>query len=175
MRGTFAELGPVMQLAYLPGDFDAALTHWTRVMGAGPFFTIPNVALPGMTYLGQPSDAVFSMALGYWGDLQIELIRPENDSPSIYRGDYAVRDSLHHVCILVEDIDAARAVCRTQDARIVVEAKVGDAGAVLYVDPGAGPGNLVELLQPQPGTADLFAMMRAAHRDWDGSDPVRSL
>ena len=36
-------------------------------------------------------------------------------------------------------------------------------------------GSLIELLQPQAGTRELFAMMRDAHRAWDGSDPVRAL
>jgi methylmalonyl-CoA/ethylmalonyl-CoA epimerase len=173
--GTLASLGNVMQLAFVPSDFDAALDHWTGVMGAGPFFLLPDVALPGGLYRGEPSDPVFTMALGYWGDMQIELIRPENEAPSIYRGDYGVTDRLHHVCILVDSIDEARTRCRDLGIEIVFEAPVGDNGGVIYADPGTGPGNLVELLQPQPGTTDLFAMMREAAQGWDGRDPLRTL
>jgi len=79
-----SRLGPVMQLAWLPPDFDAAVRYWTEVMGVGPFFLMENIQLNDMRYLGQPTDAVFSLALSYWGDTQIELIRPENDAPSIY-------------------------------------------------------------------------------------------
>lgn len=175
MNRSLAQLGSPMQLAYLPTDFDAAVTHWTTVLGAGPFFLIENVALAQMRYLGEPTDAVFSLAIGYWGDMQIELIRPENSSPSIYRGDYAVHDRLHHVCVLVDDIAEARSVCDTVGATVVVEGRVGASGAVLYVDPGGGPGTLIELLQPEPGTHELFAMMRSAARGWDGRDPLRSL
>ena len=85
-----ARLGPVMQLAWLPDDFDAALRHWTGTMGVGPFFLLENIKLEDMRYRGAPTDAVFSLALSYWGDTQIELIRPENDAPSIYCGEYAV-------------------------------------------------------------------------------------
>ncbi|QLC25415.1 VOC family protein [Parasphingopyxis algicola] len=170
-----AAIGPVMQMAYVPGDFDAALCYWTETMGVGPFFLIENIALKDMRYRGEPSDAVFSIALAYWGDVQIELIRAENDAPSIYGGDYGVTDRLHHVCILTDDIADARAICDAQSAEILVEAKVGEDGAVLYADPGAGPGNLVEILQPASGSADLFAMIGAAAADWDGSEPVRRL
>ena len=31
-------LGEVMQLAYVPADFDGALKFWIETMGAGPFF-----------------------------------------------------------------------------------------------------------------------------------------
>lgn len=170
-----ARLGPVMQLAWLPRDFDAALHHWTRVMGVGPFFLMENIALEDMRYLGQPTSAVFSLALAYWGDTQIELIRPENDAPSIYSGDYAVRDRLHHTCLLLDDIADAYAACAEQGAKILVEGKVGDSGYVIYADPGGGPGSVVEMLQPQPGTAELFGMMKQAAASWDGTNPVRKL
>lgn len=170
-----AGLGPVMQMAWLPEDFDAAIAHWTGTMGVGPFFLVENVALQDMRYRGAPSDAVFTLALSYWGDIQIELIRPENDAPSIYRGAYAVTDRLHHVCLLTGDIAAARAKCAAQKAEIVVEGKTGNGGEVLYVDPGGGPGHLVEILRPGEGTREMFAMMHEAAQGWDGSDPVRRL
>ncbi len=172
---TLASLGDVMQLAYVPSDFDAAVRHWTEVIGAGPFFLLPDVSLPGGRYRGAPSDPVFTMALGYWGDMQIELIRPENDAPSIYRGDYGVTDRLHHMCVLVDSIAEAPTRCAEVGAEIIFEAPVGDTGGVIYADPGTGPGTLVELLEPQAGTRELFAMMRDAARDWDGSAPLRSL
>ena len=170
-----AKLGPVMQLAWLPDDFDAALRHWTQTMGVGPFFFLENIKLEDMRYLGEPTDAVFSLALAYWGDVQIELIRPENDAPSIYNGEYAVRDRLHHVCLLVDDIADAYAACAEHGAKILVEGKVGESGRVIYADPGGGPGNVIEILQTQPGTAELFGMIKQAGIDWDGSDPLRKL
>lgn len=170
-----AAIGPVMQMAYVPVDFEGAVRYWADVMGVGPFFLIENIALEDMRYRGESSDAVFSIALAYWGEVQIELIRPENDAPSVYGGDYGVRDRLHHVCILTDDIEKARAICEAQSAEILVEARVGEDGAVLYADPGAGPGHVVEILQPTSGSADLFAMIRAAAADWDGSDPLRAL
>ena len=170
-----AKLGPVMQLAWLPDDFDAALRHWTQTMGVGPFFLLENIKLEEMRYLGNPTDAVFSLALAYWGDVQIELIRPENDAPSIYNGEYAVRDRLHHVCLLVDDIADAYAACAEHGAKILVEGKVGESGRVIYADPGGGPGSVIEILQTQPGTAELFGMIKQAGIDWDGSDPLRKL
>jgi methylmalonyl-CoA/ethylmalonyl-CoA epimerase len=168
-----SEIGPVMQIAFVPRDFDAALRHWTEVMGVGPFFLIENIALEGLQYRGAPSDCVFSLALAYWGDLQIELIRQENDAPSIYRG--CEGDALHHTCVLTNDISEARRLAETVGATVLVEAKVGEDGAVLYVDSGGGPGSIVEILQPASGSEDLFAMIKAASIDWDGIDPVRRL
>lgn len=174
-RGALADLAPINQLAYLPSDFDAAIEHWTQVVGAGPFFLLENIALGDMTYLGQPSDAVFSVAIGYWGDMQIELIRPENGAPSIYSGEYAVKDRLHHICMVVDDINVARDALKAANATILIEGKVGEDGAVIYADAGGGPGNVLEYVQLMTGGKELFAMMRDAARGWDGSDPLRKI
>lgn len=173
--GGIAKLGPVMQLAFLPSDFNAAVEHWTRTMGVGPFYLMEDIRLEDMKYRGEPTDAAFSIAIAYWGDMQIELIRPENDSPSLYKGEYAVRDRLHHTCLLLDDIGEAYAACEKYGAEVLVEGKVGEAGAVIYADPGGGPGHVVEMLQTQPGTHELFAMIKQAGDGWDGSDPLRKL
>jgi catechol 2,3-dioxygenase-like lactoylglutathione lyase family enzyme len=166
-------IGPVMQIAFVPDDFDAAIAHWTAVMGAGPFFLIDNIKLTESLYLGQPNECIFSIAIAYWGDMQIELIRQENDAPSIYRG--AEGQGLHHVCILTDDIASARATAEAAGAKILVEGRVDPDGAVLYVDTGGGPGSIVEILQPATGTLGLFEMIKAASQDWNGSEPVRRL
>ena len=95
----------MFQLAYVPADFDAALKFWIETVGAGPFWALDHVKLDDLTYEGAPADVDFSMAIGYWGELQIELIRQHNDAPSIYKAwrDEG-REGLHHVCILVDDM-----------------------------------------------------------------------
>jgi hypothetical protein len=170
MPNGLAAWGVPMQLAFVPADIDKALQYWTGTFGAGPFFCLPRIRLLDTRYLGKPTDPEFSLWLGYWGDMQIELIQQHNDAPSIYR-DVADDRRLHHLCLLVDDFAAALAAAG--DAEPVQEALVSGGGQVAYVQPRFGP--LVELLKPAPGTDDLFRMMREAHREWDGRDPVRSL
>jgi catechol 2,3-dioxygenase-like lactoylglutathione lyase family enzyme len=171
-----ADLGEIMQLAYVPADFEGALKYWTEVVGAGPFFALDHVQLQGVKHYGAPVEIDFSMALGYWGDMQIELIRQHNDAPSIYKSwrDEG-REGLHHVCILVDDMGEARAACAAAGAVVAQEGLVSGGGEVIYVDTGGGPGTLVEILKPGPGSRDFFAMMRDAARGWDGSNPLRRL
>ncbi|MFM6830151.1 MAG: VOC family protein [Novosphingobium sp.] len=173
--GAISSLGPVGQLAYLPSDFDAAVKYWTETMGVGPFYLMENVALGEAKYKGVPTGAVFSIAIAYWGDVQIELIRPENREPSIYCGEYAVTDQLHHICIFVDSIEEARAACAEAGAEILVEGTVGEDGAVIYVDAGQGPGGVIELLQNMTGADAIFQSIKDASVDWDGSEPLRKL
>ena len=166
-------IGPVMQLAFVPDDFDAAIDHWTQTMGVGPFFWIEHAGLENARFEGAPSDVDFGLAIAYWGDIQIELIKQHNDAPSIYRSDPYARRGLHHVCLLTDDIAKARTVAATSGANIVVEADVPGGGRVFYADCG-GEHGLVEVLQTSPGGLEFFAMMKAAAAGWDGTDPVRS-
>lgn len=181
LSGKIAALGDVMQLAFVPEDFDAAVQYWTQTMGVGPFFLIEGIHLDGMKYRGEPTKAVFDLALAYWGDLQIELIRPRDEHPSIYRGEYgSTGNGLHHVCILVDDIEEAYRVCAEAGAEVVIEGTFGTS-RVIYVDPGAknggggGPGGLVEILQQDKNGPDLFGMIKQAGIGWDGAEPLRKL
>lgn len=163
-----------MQLAFVPADIDRALDWWTGHMRAGPFFHLPHVALEDVRFRGAPTAPDFSLWLGYWGDMQVELIVQHDDARSIYAPGFpGVGDAtrLHHVCLLVDDVAAALAA--VGPAEMLQEGIVPGGGAVAYVQPPEGP--ILELLQPAPGTRELFAMMREAHRNWDGRDPVRSL
>jgi methylmalonyl-CoA/ethylmalonyl-CoA epimerase len=173
---SIAKLGDAMQMAYVPADLESALHFWTKTIGAGPFFAINHIKLDRSRYRGEPAEIDFSIMLGYWGDMQIELIRQHNDARSIFKAwrDEG-REGLHHVCVLVDDMNIARSVCETAGSTILQEALVPGGGEVVYVDPAGGPGSLVEVLKPAPGTREFFKMMRETHRTWDGKDAVRSL
>lgn len=163
-----------MQLAFVPGDIDRALDWWTGRMGAGPFFHLPHVRLEDVRFRGRPTAPDFSLWLGYWGEMQVELIVQHDDAPSIYAAGFpgvGEEGRLHHVCLLVDDVTSA--IAAVGSCEVVQQGQVPGGGAVAYVQPPVGP--MLELLQPAPGTRELFAMMREAHRGWDGRDPVRAI
>ena len=175
MAKTISELAPIMQLAFVPRDVETALNYWTKVMGAGPFFSLPHISYREIRYRGTPIEIDFSVLIGYWGDMQIELIEQHCDSPAIYKSWLdEQREGLHHVCIMVDDIADARAVFAAANASIVQEVFMEGAEA-FYADTGGGPGTMVEVLQPSSDFVGLFTMMRDAARGWDGENPVRAL
>ena len=169
-------LGPVMQMAYVPKDFDAALKYWTEVMGVGPFFMISDSGLENVRFKGKPSSMRFGLALAYWGDVQIELIKLNNDEPSMYK-DWldSGKEGVQHVCSLTDNFDAAMKLCEQKNMQVLHQADVPGGGSVAYVDTGGGDGMVLEILQPAPGSDELFEMMRQAGLNWDGSDPLRVL
>ncbi len=98
------------RIAYVVANLDEALDHWTRVMKAGPFYRLDHAPLANKRYRGQDSDVDISLAIGYSGDLQIELIQQNNEAPSVYKEFLdAGRTGIHHIGIMPEDYQAALA------------------------------------------------------------------
>ncbi|MCO6056890.1 VOC family protein [Pseudomonas sp. MOB-449] len=169
-KQAIAGLGKVMQLAWVPRDFEAALDYWTRTMGVGPFFELPHIQTERTHYRGAPVDLDFSVAIAYWGDLQIELIRQHNRAPSIYQTWLdAGREGLHHVCLQV-DMARARALCQEQGAEVMQEVWLPGGGEAIYVDAG---GELIEMIDFPAEQYGFFEVMKQAALDWDGADPLR--
>ena len=175
-EGLISTVGPVMQLAFTPRDFDAAVAHWTKTMGVGPFFYIDHAPIENVVFRGAPSNVDFGLAISSWGDIQIELIRQHNNAPSIYNSAPWAREgnALHHVCLMTDDIRKAENAVDAGGGDIVVRLDVVGGGRAIYADMGGGEG-LVEVLEPGPGGAALFDQMRAAAAEWDGADPFRPL
>ena len=164
-----SSIGPIMQLAFVPEDFDAAIEYWTRTMGVGPFFWIEKAGLQNMRFEGKDSDVDFGLALSYWGDVQIELIKQHNDSPSIYNSKPYATSGLHHVCLMTEDIKKSKQIALDAGGKMAFEADVPGGGGVFYADFG-GPEGLIEVLQAAPGSEGLFEVLKAAAADWDDKE-----
>ena len=82
------------------------------------------------------------------GESRLELLEPTDPSSSIARF-LEKRAGLHHVCLLVEDLDKALADLKSQGVRLIDETPRAGAGGsrVAFVHPKAAGGVLIELKQ----------------------------
>jgi methylmalonyl-CoA/ethylmalonyl-CoA epimerase len=80
------------------------------------------------------------------GESQLELLEP-TDPASVIARFLEKRSGLHHVCVLVEDIDAALAELKARGVPLVDETpRVGAGGCrVAFVHPKGAEGVLLEL------------------------------
>jgi hypothetical protein len=169
------DLGRVMQLAYVAEDLDSALKSWTD-FGVGPFYKIDRAPFSAVKYRGRSIDLDLTSTFAYWNDMQIEIIRQNDRSDSIFRQwQDERRQGLHHVCITVDDIDEARARATAHGAEIVQENWAGEAGEFFYAEPSGGPGCLIEFARIGAAFVAVFDKIRAASGSWDGTRPVRQL
>jgi methylmalonyl-CoA epimerase len=80
------------------------------------------------------------------GESHLELLEP-TDPTSVIARFLEKRSGLHHVCVLVDDLDAALQDLRTRGVPLVGEAPRPGAGGcrVAFVHPSAAGGVLLEL------------------------------
>lgn len=167
--------GKVCQNGYVVRDIEAALKHWTEVLGVGPFYYIDRVKCDWFTYRGKPSPVEMSIALGNTGDLQIELIQQRNDAPSMYM-DFlnAGREGLQHMSYWTTDYQAAYDRAIAAGYKVGHEGQIGgEQGRFVYFDTETHPGTVIEMSDISGSKGQFFEHIRKAAIDWDGSNPVR--
>jgi hypothetical protein len=167
--------GPVMQNGFVVPDLEAALEHWTRVLRVGPFFVFEHVDFAQIWHRGRPvTDIDLTVAIAYWGDMQIELIRQRNDVPSIYT-EFAARQSggLQHMGVITESVERDLARLAVQQIEPIRYGSTRAGMRFAYVATDQHPGGMLELIESNPGLLRFFDKMRQAAQQWDGKEPVR--
>ena len=168
--------GEIRQNGYVVRDIQAAMRHWTQVLGVGPFFYVEKPPIENFRYRGAPSDLEVSIALANSGALQVELIQPRNDAPSMYRDFLAAgHEGLQHVAYWTEDFGTDLARLEAGGYDVAQSGEVGGpSGRFVYFATEAHPGTVVELSDVSGRKGRLFRHIAEAARTWDGSDPIRS-
>lgn len=168
-------LGAVAQIAYVVADLDAAMAHFQRDCGAGPFFVIDHFLQPGQVFRGRPSTSDQRIGMAFAGQTWIELIQPLDEEPSVYSEAIALRGyGLHHHGIPFRDCEAALGAYAARGWREVFRSPVPTGGEVIFIEGGdAAAPALLELLPVTPGMDAHFTGFWRAAQGWDGRDPVR--
>jgi catechol 2,3-dioxygenase-like lactoylglutathione lyase family enzyme len=167
--------GAIAQNGYVVRDIRAAMDHWVRVMGVGPWFYFENVKVDYFRHRGRDSDLEMSVALANSGDLQIELIQPRNDAPSMYRDFLAAgREGLQHVAYWSDDYQAVYDRVVALGYTVGQEGQIGGAqGRFAYFETESHPGTVIELSDISGPKGAFFQFVKQAAVDWDGSQPIR--
>lgn len=166
--------GPVMQIAYVVDDLEAAIEHWTTVVGVGPFLVLDVLQFSNGHYLGQPQDLQMTAAMAFSAGLQIELIQQHDDAPSIFTQRRSSASGVHHLAALTEDLDASLAYIQDRGGLLLQGAEIPGGGRVAYVEVG-GDAGILELAELTPATLGMFELIRNAAEHWDGRQQYLTL
>ena len=165
-----------MQLCWVVTDLQDAMHRWTKTAGAGPFFVFDEVHFSDSNYRGTPMDIAPSVAaMAYMGDTQIELVQPTGDDTGIWRDIVPYgQTGFHHAGLYCHDYEAERDAYLAAGAELAFEGLMMGA-KTCYVDTSPTLGFMTELVTANPIAEQVFATIKGAAKDWDGSDPVRRL
>ena len=168
--------GAISQNGYVVRDIQAAMQHWTTVLGVGPWFYAERAPIDDFQYYGAPSSVDVSIALANSGALQIELIQQRNDAPSMYRDFlHAGNEGLQHVAYWTRTFDADVQRFVSLGYEIGQQGRVGTQGRFAYLATESHPGTVVELSDNSGPKGRMFERIAEAARDWDGGDPIRTV
>jgi len=172
--------GPIRQSGYVVKDIHAALKHWTNVLGVGPFYFAERTRGTDYCYRGVPSMAECAIAIANSGDLQIELVQPLDHHPSMFRAFLdSGREGPQHVAYWFDTpakMDAIISRAKASSYEIAQSGYFGVDGRFVFLTTDEGyTGTAVELSEVCGWKAELFRTVAEASRDWDGSDPVRTM
>ncbi len=169
--------GGIRQNGYVVSDLDAAIRHWTTVVGVGPFYRLDHAPLDFFTYQGEPSAPDLNIALANSGELQIELIQQLNDAPSPWRNfALAKGEGLHHVSGWTQTYDADLKKLDEMGFVPTCEGSIGGAARFAYFFANNLDGTAIEVGDlASPAFQQLFEHIHRSAATWDGDDPVRDL
>jgi hypothetical protein len=175
--GDFAFGGPrggIIQTAFVVEDIQQAMASWVGDCKVGPWFLLDHWTGDHPVYRGAPSQAGVAIAMAFAGHMQIELIQPNDDHPSVYRETIETRGyGFHHLGRATETIDADIAELEGRSYSLAFRAGVPTGGDVAYLD-HPGYSGFLELITATDGMEQAFTRFWRASVGWDGSDPVRS-
>ena len=168
--------GTVLELCQVVRDLDRALDHWTRILGAGPFFVFDVPALPGQIYRGKPTQVAMKVAFGFSGGLLIELLQQTSEGESVFTEMLDSKGEGYHHVMLRMPFDKGMERLSGEGYSLAFSGAMPAGERFALFDTRAANGGYVELMELSAAMEASLGRMHAAHLAWDGATrPVRSM
>jgi hypothetical protein len=147
-------------------------------LGVGPWLVMRGLPMHAL-YRGEPCQTTLSLALSNSGELQVELIQQEDDTPSIFTEFLASNGpGYHQLAYWAEDFEATMAAVEEAGWPVVWSGGEGLGVRFAYVEPPNSPtlpAQIVEISELTESQAGVATFIRDAAANWDGSDPIREM
>ena len=167
---------PVHHQAFVVPDLDQALSKLIAC-GVGPVYVVRHVRGTNL-FRGERHEAVVSAGFVQDGDTLLEFIEPHEDHPSAYR-EFLQRNpqgGLHHIAYTSRNFARSIASAKEKGGDFqIVQEMVGESGEPfeIYMEPVGVDEPVMVQLMLSGLFQNFFDAVRAAARDWDGSEPIR--
>ncbi|MFD4352608.1 zinc-binding dehydrogenase [Nocardia sp. NPDC058518] len=168
--------GSIAQIGYVVRDIEASMRQFAAC-GIGPWFYLKGVTPTNFTYRGEPADMAMDVAVANSGDIQIELITPVNDAPSMYR-DFldAGHEGVQHVAYWSENFQELYDRALAAGFTVGQEGQIGGAdGRFAYLQTEHHPGTVIEISDLGGSKKFIFDLIKLAAANWDGSNPIQEI
>lgn len=142
--------GAICQVGFIVRDIERAAKRFCAIFGVDmpPIWQTPGYAQVNTTFQGEPSEATAKLAFFDAGQLQIELIEPD-EKPSVWREFLdAHGEGVHHIAFKVKDTNESAQFLAEHGITIRQQGLYADrSGMYTYLDSGPVLGVMIELLE----------------------------
>ena len=123
-------------------------------------------------YRGEPCQTTLSIAWSNSGELQIELIQQQDDTPSIFTEFLDARGpGLHQLAYWTSDFDDTMRAVEEAAGRWCGQVARGTASGSPTSSRRTRPRRVIEISELTDATAANAMFIHDAAAEWDGSDP----
>jgi hypothetical protein len=166
----------IIQFAYTVANLDQSIADYGARLHVGPWFVIGPFTPPEARYRGQPTSLNVTIAMGFSGHIQVELIQQNNDVPSVFRELIDKRGhGFHHWGVACKDFDREVERHRALGYEVAFSDRTPDGTRIAYMDATAHLPGMVELIEMTDATEAMFTGIYQASLEWGGSNPVRKM
>jgi len=168
--------GSIAQIGYVVRDIQASMQGFVKA-GVGPWFFLKGVRPANFTYRGEPSDMAIDVAVANSGDIQLELITPVNDAPSMYADFLAAgHEGVQHIAYWSRNYQNLYDRALAAGFTVGQEGQIGgDNGRFAYLETGHHPGTIIEISDVGGSKKFIYDLVKLAAANWDGTNPIQEI
>ncbi len=167
---------PIVQVAYFVSDARTSAQRMAETVGAGPFFFIPRIELAWGEHRGKSQTFLHSSAYGQWGEIMVEFVQQDEEGPSPFRDMYEPgEEGIHHVATMVDSQSEAYGHYQAHGFEVAAKAETSTGTEFAFIDAVSSLGHMIEIYEKSDQLLGFYSMVKQASKEWDGSDPVRSI
>jgi methylmalonyl-CoA/ethylmalonyl-CoA epimerase len=153
--------GKLFQFGYVVPNLDAALAHFNNRLGAPRFMVLREIVVQNGWFRGSTAPINHSMAFGYIGDVQFEIIQNiSGKSTYLEFLDRVPEGGIHHLGYAVDDYDAATKDLEARGYKLIQRGTFGDT-RFGYYESADDFGTLTEIIYLDPNVKSMFANLKA--------------
>lgn len=150
------------QLGFITDSAEKLIPQLKEYYNVPEFFVFPDIKFNEVIFRGQPASCRISIAIGYSGPVQIEVVECLSGIGAYSEFLQNHGPGLHHVGFLVDDFDAALEKQLSMGLTIIQTGVIGDEKAIrfAYIDTVETLGVVTEIIWISKSIAQLYKRLQ---------------
>jgi 4-hydroxyphenylpyruvate dioxygenase-like putative hemolysin len=136
------------QLGFITDCSKKLIPQLQRAYGVPEFFHFPDIQFKEVIYRGRKVDCRVSVAIGYSGTVQIEVVEPISGEGAYTEFLESGGNGMHHIGLLVDDFDQALEAQISAGLPVIQTGIIGQEQAIrfAYIDTVPTLGVITEII-----------------------------